>query len=118
MHLDLIETNRLKQVEIVRSVVLERSGTKPMILTGDWNATPESATLAKLREFLTVISCENARTFHAFRAEKPRGEYCIDYIAVDSRHAGNVRVTDAHVTEDLETSDHNPVSVALELKKM
>ena len=47
-HLDF-GTNQLKSVEIIRGVVAEKSATKPVFLTGDWNATPESATLAAMK---------------------------------------------------------------------
>ena len=117
MHLDVrSETNRLQQAEIVRAAVLERAKVKPVFLSGDWNAQPGSPVLFRLREFMSVLSCENARTFHAFRKKKPHGEYCIDYIAVDAAHAGDVRVAETYVTENLEASDHNPVvaEVALE----
>ena len=103
-------------VKIVRGVVAEKSAAKPVFLTGDWNATPKSETLAAMKDFMTVISKEDCRTFHGFKNHPPEDEYCIDYIAIDSAHAGRVCAKESHVTTDIETSDHNPVFVSLELK--
>ena len=108
MHLDLVATNRLRQVETVRTAVAERAKTKPVFLTGDWNAPSASPTLEKMRTFVTLLSDERSTTFTGF-SKQPREGYCIDFIAVDSAHTANVRVTETHVTPDDTTSDHNPV---------
>lgn len=63
----------------------------------------------------TVISKEDCRTFHGFKNHPPEDEYCIDYIAIDSAHAGRVCAKESHVTTDIETSGHNPVFVTMEL---
>ena len=115
-HLDF-GTHQLKSVEIIRGVVAEKSATKPVFMTGDWNNTPNSKTLEAMKEFLTVISNERCRTFHGFKSHPPESEYCIDYITVDSAHAAGVKVKDAHVTPDAVTSDHNPVVAAVELER-
>ena len=103
-------------MKIVRGVVAEKSAAKPVFITGDWNATPKSETLAAMKDFMTVISKEGCRTFHGFKNHPPEDEYCIDYIAIDSAHTGRVCAKESHVTTDIETSDHNPVFVSLELK--
>ncbi len=100
-------------VKIVRGVVAEKSAAKPVFLTGDWNATPKSRTLAAMKDFMTVLSNERCRTFHGVKSD----EYCIDYIAVDSSHAAKAKVVDAHVTPDAVTSDHNPIAVVVELER-
>ena len=109
MHLDLVEANRLRQVGIVRDAVAAKSRTKPVFLTGDWNATPKSKTLDAMRKFMTVLSREDDRTFHGYRGEKALKGYCIDYIAVDTAHAGMVTVKESHVTQNTVASDHNPL---------
>ena len=88
---------------------------KPVFLAGDWNATPKSETLAAMRDFMTVVSKEDCRTFHGFKNHPPESEYCIDYIAVDSAHAAKVKVKDAHATPDAVASDHNPIAAIVEL---
>ena len=104
-------------VKIVRDVVAEKSAAKPVFITGDWNATPKSETLAAMKDFMTVISKEDCRTFHDFKNHPPEDEYCIDYIAVDSIHAAKFKVNEAHVTSDGVTSDHNPVVVSVGLER-
>jgi endonuclease/exonuclease/phosphatase family metal-dependent hydrolase len=113
MHLDFGAYQPVS-VEIVRKIVEEKAKTKPVFLTGDWNNTPQSATLDMVRRFATVLSGERCRTFHGFSSEKIDKKYCIDYIAVDSAHADDFAVLDAHVTPDEMTSDHNPITVVLE----
>lgn len=115
MHLDLAETNRLRQVGIVRDVVALKSRDKPVFLTGDWNATPKSKTLGAMRKFMTVLSTESRRTFHGFKGDRIAKNYCIDYIAVDKTHAEAVAVRETHVTEEPVASDHNPVVAVLAL---
>ena len=116
-HLDLRAniTNQLKSVEIIRAVVAEKSKTKPVFLTGDWNNEPDSETLKKMREFMTILSDEKARTYTGFRVKPKDDEICIDYIAVDSVHAGKVAVKARIVKQGDFTSDHNPVFVTVEL---
>lgn len=119
MHLDLRANleNQLRSVEIVRDVVAEKSKSKPVFLTGDWNNEPDSETLAAMRGFMTILSDESARTYTGFRVKPKDDEICIDYIAVDTAHAGCVKVTGRRVTQGDFTSDHNPVFVELKLSK-
>ena len=117
-HLDLVEDMRLASVEIIRSAVCERAKDKPVILSGDWNARPNSAVMEKLREFLRVVSGEKCITFHGFAKPKPGDasrEHCIDYIAVDRLQGGRVEVRDAHVVPDRVTSDHSPIVATVRL---
>jgi len=117
-HLDLRAnmTNQLKSVEIMRGAVAERSKTKPVFLTGDWNNEPDSETLKRVREFMTILSDEKTRTYTGFREKPKDDEICIDYIAVDSAHADKVFVRERRVTQACFASDHNPVFVSLEVK--
>ena len=108
-HLALQETNRLASVEIIRKAVEERAATKPVYLTGDWNATPNSKSLTAMRSFMTVLSDTTGRTFHGFKAKDSSSPYCIDYIAVDSKAARKTVVRESHVVPDVTTSDHSPV---------
>ena len=109
-HLSLQESNQVAAVEIIRKAVAERAATKPVFLTGDWNARPTSKTLSDFRRFMTVLSDESTRTFHGFRwHEMKKGEHCIDYIAVSSMDAKRVVVRESHVVPDVTTSDHSPV---------
>ena len=116
-HLDLRAnlTNQLKSVEIIRGIVSKKSKTKPVFLTGDWNNEPDSETLKKMREFMTILSDEKARTYTGFRVKPKNDEICIDYIAVDTAHADKVSVKERHVKQGDFTSDHNPVFVKISI---
>lgn len=103
--------------EIIKRVVTEKSVVKPVFLTGDWNANPDSQTLAAMKTYMTVISSERKRTFTAFKEHTSDSEGVGDYIAVDSMHATGVVVKETHATPDAVTSDHNPVVVLLEIKR-
>ncbi len=124
-HLPLTVDNRLEAVETIRGFVAEHAREKPVILTGDWNDTPKSRTLAAMKGFMTVLSNERCRTFHGAKSAAPdsfkegekNGDFCIDYIAVDSLHAARARVVDAHITPDAVTSDHNPIAVVVKLER-
>ncbi len=116
-HFSLQATNRLKSAEIVRKEVMARAASKPVFLAGDWNAKPRSGELCAMREFITVLSDENSRTYHGFKPFEPGSECCIDYIAVDSGHAGCYDVRASHVAPDYVTSDHCPVFVTVEAIK-
>lgn len=92
---------------------------KPLFFCGDWNARPESAVLKAFGTFLRVVSDQTGRTFHGRSEMGPTGElldkspFCIDYIAVDRKHADLYTVVGTHVVEDRVTSDHAPVVATL-----
>ena len=62
-----------------------------------------------------IISDVESRTFHGCKKHAPDSVYCIDYIAVDRDAAARVKVKEAHVTSNIEASDHNPVVVTISL---
>ena len=107
------ESERVESIAIIRKAVLERAVAKPVFLTGDWNAKPESTVLAGMRDFMTVVSGESRGTFHGFRPPQPEAEKVIDYIAVDKAHAAAFSVRDRRVVENREASDHFPVAVTV-----
>ena len=102
--------------EIIQRVVAEKSAAKPVFLTGDWNANPDSDTLGAMKKYMTLVSSERGRTFTAFKEHAPDSEDVGDYITVDSGHAAGVVVKETHATPDAVTSDHNPVVALLEIK--
>ena len=73
-HFALQETNRLQTVEIIRRVVKEKSASKPVFITGDWNCTPDSAPIKSLRAYMKIISNEKSRTFHGCKKYAPDSE--------------------------------------------
>ena len=116
-HFSLQSTNRVKSVEIARNALEKHASGKPVFLTGDWNALPESDTLVAFRSFMTIISKEECRTFHGFKPYKKGSRKCIDYVAVSSAFSGRFEVNDAYVVEDRMTSDHFPIIVEVSEKR-
>lgn len=116
VHLDTDRDFRTNSIPQIRSAIAAYS--KPVLITGDWNATPESdTTLAQMKEFLTVISPESGiRTF----GDVNGSDYVIDYIAVDTANADKFYVKRGFcVSNELNgegTSDHNPVIVDLAVR--
>ena len=53
-HFDLNESPRIESVTTISNVFSSLS--KPIFFAGDWNDTPSSATLNKIKGFMTVIS--------------------------------------------------------------
>lgn len=98
-------------VETIRKAVALKSAAKPVFVSGDWNASPDSKTLAAMKEFMTVLSDESRPTFHAFKPRDNGTELCIDYIAVDSAHAKLFRPVAARVSPEAVASDHHPITV-------
>ena len=91
---------------IIRGEVEKCTAKKPVFLAGDWNAVPGSKAHEGMCSFMKVVSDE----------KKPANgnlKRVIDYITVDSAHAGNFKVLSACVTLDHMTSDHKPVVVSL-----
>ena len=108
------EQERVDSVAIIKKAVEGRG--KPVFLAGDWNSLPDSPVLNELRGFLRVVSRTDCRTFHGKSSAGPSGaakDFCIDYIAVDSAHAGSFMVVDRDVILDRISSDHAPVKVTL-----
>ena len=110
IHFDNNRDLRLASISTVRDALSALD--KPVFITGDWNATPDSETLDAMREFVTVVSPESGvRTFGDFEGD----DYVIDYIAVDTADADKYYVQRGYcvsnVVDDHGSSDHNPVIV-------
>ena len=106
---------RRESVDLIRNALAEQTG-KPVFLTGDWNARPQSEVLTEMRKFMTVVSDESKSTFHGRPSAGPAGEqvHCIDYIAIDSAHAPKWKVVERRTIQDETTSDHKPIVVTIE----
>ena len=82
---------------------------KPVFLMGDLNSRPESATNKALMEDFAVLTDVSQMTWRADRPDR-----CIDYIMVDRRHAGKVRLKSRETIAAPEATDHCAVVVELE----
>ncbi len=107
-HASLHEETRLQSVDALAR--LARTFGKPLFITGDWNAGPDSSFLGSIRDFFDILSDTGAPTFPA---DAPR--VCIDYVAVDRAHGKGVRVREAFVADEPLASDHRPVVVRLDV---
>lgn len=103
-HLALEEADRLTSVEIIVREAAKYPG-KPFIIAGDWNDTPDSELLQRLRKRFTINSPQ-CPTYPA-----PRPEDCIDYIATLSTFPA--QSYDASVVNAPGASDHRPIVVTL-----
>ena len=113
------EKNRLKSVDLIGDVIRRLSTRKPVYLTGDWNAVPKSAPVARMSEFMKIISVTDCQTYHGGQESDEQGnpfkmaEFCIDYISVDKRHSEEVDVTETHLVEARQFSDHVPMTTSV-----
>ncbi len=108
LHASLHDETRLQSVDTLAR--LARTFGKPLVITGDWNARPDSPFLDAMRRTFTIVSPTDSGTCPA---DNPRA--CIDYVAVDTAHADDVRVMEAFVVDEPLASDHRPVVVRIEI---
>lgn len=118
VHLDhKNEDVRMEQARIVTEELRSRyrRSRKPVFLCGDFNAVPDSPTLAMLSQDWTVLS----ETSPTYPADNPRK--CIDYILALKNRA-EYEVVKTEVCTELESadvrtaSDHLPVYVDVRIK--
>ena len=114
-HLDLHTQNQLKSIGVIRSSLGRYS--KPVFFGGDWNATPESATIREIEKSMKILSpVEGVKTFIG-GSQKDKPEYVIDYIAAGREYADRLEVVRAYVGDDKTASDHVPVVVELRRRR-
>ena len=105
------EKSRVDSIAVVRKVVEDFSKKKPVFMTGDWNALPNSDTITSFRKFMVVLNNPREATFHGSGGNVSK---CIDYVALDRSHRAKYIVRGRRVVEDRQTSDHAPVIVQVE----
>ncbi len=103
-HLSLHDNIQLANVAAIRAAL---SLEKPCFLAGDWNATPESATLKAVGETFEILSGDAP----TYPANEPKT--CIDYVAVTRRHRALFGDVTHDVLKEPVASDHRPVRVRL-----
>lgn len=108
-HLDTAEADRLLAVQRVRELVKERPEGWPMVLAGDLNAAPGSATMNALLADWTSAALD--QPLLTFPAATPTRQ--IDFVLF--RPANRWKVVEAKVIEEGVASDHRPLLVILEL---
>ncbi len=107
---------RALQVKIINDWAESQNSEKPILLTGDMNAGPESETLSLLMQSWDVISS----TDPTFSSTKP--SICIDYI-FHLKKSGAIKVLHSDVMTEFsqggdvtKASDHLPVYVDIEIE--
>ena len=103
----LVQASNAVAIATIRAKFAEY--TKPVFLCGDWNTRPNWDNMVLVNEFMTILSPTNG--VRTYQGNKATGGSILDYIAVDTADVSNFYVKAAHVTEDILTSDHNPVVV-------
>lgn len=113
-HFDYLSTIGSQEARLATVDVIERGffeeNDVPTILTGDLNATPESAPLIKLRT-KGWWHDNLGKDLKTYSATKP--EIQIDYVLVRPRERWNI--IDVKVVDEPMASDHLPVLTTLEL---
>ena len=100
----LSEERRVKQAEKINELFADLDG--PVVVAGDFNATPESETIKTLQAKWADATDEKP----TFSSDKPHVK--IDYIFY--RSAETFRVKETKVIEEPVASDHSPVLSVLE----
>lgn len=97
------DAERLAQLKKIRETVATLARDKPVILTGDWNARPDSEVLKEIGSFMHILSDTTRPTYHG------NDRRCLDYIAVDRAHADHITPKAAYTVDERMASDHAPV---------
>ena len=107
-HFPLKEEHCIMAAKVVLANIADYR--KPVFLAGDFNSAPESKTMAELKTGMTILNDPAVFTFPS------SGPQCtIDFIMVDTPHAGRVAVTERRVIADAEATDHCAVVVKADL---
>ncbi|MBO7194758.1 MAG: endonuclease/exonuclease/phosphatase family protein [Alistipes sp.] len=85
---------------------------KPVIIAGDFNATPDEESIKHLTEGFHFVSSPTKLTFPA---DKPEIE--IDYIGVMRKFATEIEEVETYVAEATVESDHRPLVSEIDFKK-
>lgn len=106
-HLDLVEGNRVKQLNQLDSLLAGKS--YPVILGGDFNATPQSVEMLRFFSSFTVKSGTLSNTFPNVNPDRT-----IDYIlfrnsVTSGESEYKISLKNYFVPEAINTSDHLPV---------
>ena len=111
VHLDYkTEQSQFAQLKVINDHFPSRYAGygKPVILCGDFNATPESPVMQSMDSLWTKLSVDDL----TFPSKSP--SKCIDYVYVLSSARG-VKVNKVKVIQNKKASDHIPVVVRLRI---
>ena len=109
-HLDAQRNDRNRQLQIKKILDVLKGQNLPVVIAGDFNATPESDVIRQLDNYFTRSCITNC----PFTIPEVTPDRTIDYIAFAP--AKNFTVLSHSVVEEAYASDHRPVKVVLQLK--
>lgn len=107
-HLALENEAQVESIELIDRLLDSNAGI-PVILTGDFNAVPQSSTMKTLEKKWENATSGNLATFPV---EKP--DMQIDYIMF--RPAGGIKVLKTYVLDEPKASDHRPIFAELKVQ--
>jgi endonuclease/exonuclease/phosphatase family metal-dependent hydrolase len=111
-HLDHeVEEVRVEQARAINQILIKEGKKTPVVLAGDFNAVPESGTMAEM--FKLWIDTAGDSAAPTIPAGNPRRR--IDYILVARGGNGAWKTLRSEVLNEPIASDHRPVNVELEL---
>lgn len=109
-HLSLHAADRLSSAEIINSEL--GSLNKPVIIAGDFNATPDEESMVRLSN---KFHFANTPTMFTYPADEPNIE--IDYIGISYNHTSDITELESYVVDAAVESDHRPLVSELKFKK-
>ncbi|MDA2929646.1 endonuclease/exonuclease/phosphatase family protein [Acidobacteria bacterium AH-259-O06] len=106
----LYQTAEQKFAQAQKLVEIYRDETKPVILAGDFNSTPDSPVMNLLRQHW--YASDKGEDHFTFSSTNPRRE--IDFIIYRPRD--RFEVLESRVIDEPEASDHRPVLLVVKLR--
>lgn len=108
-HLSLTSEDRMQSLYIIDSIA--EMATKPFIVAGDFNETPDGKFYDLLTEKWEILSDITAPTYPANSPTKT-----IDYIAVFRKYADCIKLQSSRVVDEPTASDHCPLEVVITIR--
>lgn len=108
-HLSLHAEDRLSSAQIIADQIAKLD--KPVIIAGDFNATPKEESIKQLSSSLHFA---NSPTKFTFPADKPDIE--IDYIGISHAYTSQINEVATYVVDAPVESDHRPLVSEIEFK--
>ncbi len=106
-HLSLTREDSSVSIDMIAGLAAECS--KPFFIAGDFNLTPDSEPIARMKKHFILLSDPAQKTFPARNPES-----CIDYIWMyKGKKTESFHVKERRVIEAPAASDHRPVKVTV-----
>lgn len=107
-HLSLTEEDRMKSLEILKSVAA--SAEKPFFLAGDFNSDAGSGFIKELKNTFQVLSNPKQPTYPASEPKET-----LDYLIALKQEKPTFVVNSARVIDEPLASDHRPLLVEVRM---